>query len=173
MTDPANRADYSSARADLDTRGWCILPGLLPEQARALSRDLEPIFAAKPFCQGDFYGTRTKRFGSLLRRSPHAAAFAQQETILDLCQSVLGPWCDTFQLNLMQAIAIHPGAPRQFPHRDQDMWQGVKGEVEYLVHALPRRRFQPGRSSAESRASSRWATDARTGWPATSLRQVL
>ncbi|WP_448662538.1 phytanoyl-CoA dioxygenase family protein [Sphingomonas sp. CJ20] len=136
MTDPVTRADPMSALAALDAHGWCVLPGLLPEEARALSRDLEPAFAETPFCQGDFYGARTKRFGSLLRRSPHAAAFAQEETILGLCQAVLGRWCDTFQLNLMQGIAIHPGAPRQFPHRDQDMWQGVKGEVEYLVNVM-------------------------------------
>ena len=39
----------------------------------ALDRDLSQRFAATPFCEGDFYGARTKRFGALLRRSSHAA----------------------------------------------------------------------------------------------------
>ncbi len=136
MTSNPKPAGYATALDALTGRGWCIIPNLLPAETRALAQDLAPAFEATPFCQGDFYGERTKRFGSLLKRSPHAAAVAQQELILSLCQAVLGPWCDGLQLNLMQAIAIHPGAPRQFPHRDQDMWQGVKGEVEYLVNVM-------------------------------------
>src|SRR3546814_4276017 len=31
---------------------------------------------------------------------------------------------------------IHPGALAQYPHRDQDMWQGPKGEVEYLLNVI-------------------------------------
>jgi len=129
-------AGHHEALAQLNAHGWCILPNLLPAETRAVAQALAPAFEATPFCQGDFYGRRTKRFGSLLKRSPHAAALAQQELILALCRSALGPWCDTIQLNLMQAIAIHPGAPLQFPHRDQDMWQGIKGEVEYLVNVM-------------------------------------
>lgn len=129
-------AGHDNALAALNAHGWCIIPNLLPAEARALAQDLAPAFEATPFCQGDFYGARTKRFGSLLKRSPHAAALAQQDLILSLCQAILGPWCDCLQLNLMQAIALHPGAPLQFPHRDQDMWQGVKGQVEYLVNVI-------------------------------------
>jgi hypothetical protein len=29
-----------------------------------------------------------------------------------------------------------PGAPAQFPHRDQDMWRGPTGEFEYLVNVM-------------------------------------
>jgi ectoine hydroxylase-related dioxygenase (phytanoyl-CoA dioxygenase family) len=49
---------------------------------------------------------------------------------------VLEPWCDTIQLNLTQALALHPGAPPQLPHRDQDMWRGAIGETEYLVNVM-------------------------------------
>ena len=49
---------------------------------------------------------------------------------------MLGPWCDTIQLNLTQALALHPGAPPQLPHRDQDMWRGASGETEYLVNVM-------------------------------------
>lgn len=136
MTTNARPAGHDDALAALNAHGWCILPNLLPAETQALAQDLAPAFEATPFCQGDFYGARTKRFGSLLKRSPHAAALAQQALILSLCDAALGPWCDCLQLNLMQAIALHPGAARQFPHRDQDMWQGVKGEVEYLVNVM-------------------------------------
>jgi ectoine hydroxylase-related dioxygenase (phytanoyl-CoA dioxygenase family) len=56
--------------------------------------------------------------------------------ILDLAERALGNWCERIQLNLAQAIEIHPGALPQFPHRDQDMWQGALGEVEYLVNVM-------------------------------------
>ncbi|MCW3847922.1 phytanoyl-CoA dioxygenase family protein [Sphingomonas sp. LB-2] len=136
--DPA-RSDVEQLR----THGWCVIPNLLPAHAiQALAADLDPLYAATPFCQGDFYGGRTKRFGSLLKRSAHSAALALQPRILAATEAVLSPWCDTIQLNLMQAIELHPGAPAQFPHRDQDMWAGVKGEVEYLVNVMwPLTRF--------------------------------
>src|SRR3546814_2876693 len=31
---------------------------------------------------------------------------------------------------------LHPGALAQFPHRDQDMWQGALGDVEYLMNVM-------------------------------------
>jgi hypothetical protein len=133
----AKPAGFDAATDLLKTQGWCVIPNALPiETIAALAADLDPIYEATPFCEGDFYGGRTKRFGSLLKRSPHAASLALEELILSVATELLAPWCDTIQLNLMQAIALHPGAPAQFPHRDQDMWQGVKGEVEYLVNVM-------------------------------------
>lgn len=130
-------AGYAAAAQALRTSGWCLLTDLVPaQQVAALSADFDSAFAATPFCEGDFYGHRTKRFGSLLKRSDRAAGFVMHPTIMALVRASLGPWCDTIQLNLAQAIELHAGAPVQFPHRDQDMWQGVKGEVEYLVNVM-------------------------------------
>jgi len=133
----ASRVGRDAATELLKTQGWCIVPSALPsESIAALAADLDPVYDATPFCEGDFYGARTKRFGSLLKRSRHAEALALNDVILSVATDQLAPWCDSIQLNLMQAIALHPGAPAQFPHRDQDMWQGVKGEVEYLVNVM-------------------------------------
>jgi len=60
----------------------------------------------------------------------------QHPSVLAITEIVLGPYCDTIQLNLSQGIEIHPDAPAQFPHRDQDMWSGPKGDVEYLVNVM-------------------------------------
>ena len=130
-------AGYAAAVAALHNDGWCLLADLVsPDQVAALAADFDPLFEATPFCTGDFYGNRTKRFGSLLKRSPHTAGFVMHPTIMALVRASLGPWCDTIQLNLAQAIELHPGAPLQYPHRDQDMWQGTKGKVEYLVNVV-------------------------------------
>ncbi|MDP9423637.1 MAG: phytanoyl-CoA dioxygenase family protein [Pseudomonadota bacterium] len=117
--------------------GYCVIPGLLPRARIAtLDAELKPDFEETPFCRGDFYGGRTKRFGRLLARSPVAAELVQHELVLGVVRAVLSPWCDTVQLNLTQALALHPGAPPQLPHRDQDMWRGSAGEVEYLVNVM-------------------------------------
>jgi ectoine hydroxylase-related dioxygenase (phytanoyl-CoA dioxygenase family) len=125
---------WTSALLD---QGWCVIPSLLPQKAiEALDRDLAGDFEETPFCRGGFYGARTKRFGRLLARSASAAPLVEHPLILAIARRVLGPWCDTIQLNLTQALALHPGAPPQLPHRDQDMWRGAIGETEYLLNVM-------------------------------------
>lgn len=124
-------------------QGYCIIPdAVCAETIVALTADLDPVFAATPFGQGHFYGYRTKRFGSLLKRSRHAEALVMAPAILSMAQSVLSSACDRIQLNVAQAIEIHPGEVRQLPHRDHDMWAGAKGEHEYLLNVMwPLTRF--------------------------------
>lgn len=123
--------------ADLMAQGYCIISDALPPATiGALDGDLARDFERTPFGQGGFYGTTTKRFGRLLVRSPHAATLVQHRLILGIVETVLAPWCECIQLNTAQAIAVHPGAPAQLPHRDQDMWRGAIGEVEYLVNVM-------------------------------------
>lgn len=129
-----NAGDWS---AQLLRDGYCIIPDALPRSVLgALQCDLEGDFRATPLSQGRFYGERTKRFGSLLRRSGRASALVMNPTILTMVEAVLGSACDRIQLNVAQAIEIHPGEVRQFPHRDHDMWQGEKGAHEYLVNVI-------------------------------------
>lgn len=139
--------------ARLRRDGYCIIPDLLPpDDIAALDADLDSAFEQTPFCQGGFYGETTKRFGRLLSRSTHAAALVQHDLILGIVEQILAPWCDRIQLNVTQAIAVHPGAPSQMPHRDQDMWRGAIGEVEYLVNVIwPLRPF-----TAENGATTVW-----------------
>jgi len=117
--------------------GYCVVPDLVtPDAVAALDAALARDFEETPFCEGRFYGERTKRFGRLLTRSERTAALVGHELVLGIVERVLSPWCDTIQLNLTQAIAVHPGALAQMPHRDQDMWRGEIGEVEYLVNVM-------------------------------------
>lgn len=121
----------------LREHGYAIVKDVLSQSTIAgLDADLADAFAHTPFCQGGFYGERTKRFGRLLARSPHAAELVMHPNILAVANEILGPWCDCLQLNLTQAIALHPGALPQLPHRDQDMWRGAIGETEYLLNVM-------------------------------------
>jgi len=121
----------------LRDEGYVVIPDLVAsEEIAAINRDFERAFADTPFCQGGFYGERTKRFGRLLARSSRAQDHVMHPLILGIAEQVLGPWCDRIQLNLTQAIALHPGALPQLPHRDQDMWRGALGETEYLLNVM-------------------------------------
>jgi ectoine hydroxylase-related dioxygenase (phytanoyl-CoA dioxygenase family) len=125
------------AAGDLSRDGMCVLRGALdPAAIGALAADLAPSFTLTPMCRGVFYGHRTRRFGALLRRSPYAEALVRHPVVLAIVERMLLPWCERIALNLTQAVEIHPGAPAQFPHRDQDMWAGPKGSVEYLVNVM-------------------------------------
>lgn len=133
---PIALADIKDA-ASLFADGYTILraaadPALIAE----IEADLSDRYEATPFCEGGFYGERTKRFGRLLVRSAHMADLVMNPAILALAEAALGPWCDRIQLNLAQAIELHPGALAQFPHRDQDMWAGEIGRTEYLVNVM-------------------------------------
>jgi hypothetical protein len=131
---PLGTADaLERLRAD----GYVILRDAIgPDRVTGLTADLADAFQLTPFCQGFFYGERTKRFGGVLKRSPHAEAFVRHPLVLAVVEAVLGPYCDRFQLNLTQALQIFPGQGAQPPHRDEDMWGGAKGEMEYLVNVM-------------------------------------
>jgi ectoine hydroxylase-related dioxygenase (phytanoyl-CoA dioxygenase family) len=117
--------------------GFCIIPDLIPASVvEGLEADLDRDFQQTPFGMGDFYGYRTKRFGRLLSRSDHASQLVMEPTILSLARTILGPACDRIQLNVAQAIEIHPGEIEQFPHCDHDMWAGIKGQHEYLLNVM-------------------------------------
>ncbi len=111
--------------------GYCIVPAAANQHTIAATwSELRERFERTPFCEGDFYGWGTKRFGSVLKHAPSSAALVMNRLILDIVGEVLRPHCDNFQLNLAQALEIYPGQAAQAPHRDEDMWGGPKGEVE-------------------------------------------
>ncbi len=58
------------------------------------------------------------------------------ERIFGCVNEILGPNCDSLQLNLTQGIEIHPGAPAQGPHRDADMWWLPRGMMECMINVM-------------------------------------
>jgi ectoine hydroxylase-related dioxygenase (phytanoyl-CoA dioxygenase family) len=137
MHHPIRRDELDTSCARLLSEGYLVVEQALPrETIAALDRDLAADFEHTPFCEGGFYGGRTKRFGRLLSRSAHSDQLVRHPLVLGIAEAVLAPWCERLQLNLTQAIAIHPGALPQLPHRDQDMWRGPTGEIEYLVNVM-------------------------------------
>ena len=133
----ADQAQIDRWALELFSDGYCVIPDLLPAaQVEEVDESLVLDFATTPFCKGNFYGERTRRFGRVLARSELAIPLVTHPLVLGVVKRVLEPWADHFQLNLTQAIAIHPGEIAQMPHRDQDMWGGSKGKLEYLVNVM-------------------------------------
>ncbi|MDA5193685.1 phytanoyl-CoA dioxygenase family protein [Govanella unica] len=139
MTEMSNiRAGQTLTALDhLHAQGYVILKHVVSQPViDRVAAELEPWFAATPRCQGDFYGWRTTRFGSLLNKSPTSRQLILHELMLDLINAVLGPHCDHYQLNLTQAVRIHPGERQQVPHRDEEMWPCRKDGVEHLINVI-------------------------------------
>jgi ectoine hydroxylase-related dioxygenase (phytanoyl-CoA dioxygenase family) len=132
-----DRARASAMAFLLETEGFCVARKIAPPELIArINSDLDTDFRETPFGTGGFYGERTKRFGRLLSRSAAVADLVLAPAITKLVERILGPWCDNIQLNVAQAIEIHPGALAQFPHRDQDMWPDAAGSHEYLINVI-------------------------------------
>ena len=141
----AGAADAAAARAchpmaavdQLRANGYVIFDRLLPGTVLdRICAELEPFFQTTPRCQGDFYGWNTTRFGSLLLKSPTSHSLLLDEVMLSLADQVLGPHCDWYQLNLTQAVRLHPGERQQVPHRDEEMWPCHKSGIEYLINVM-------------------------------------
>ena len=117
--------------------GLAVVPGALDRKShRLLYDELAPHFEECDFSRGLFYGARTKRFGRVICRSEQAQALALKEVAYGAAKAVLGPQCQTIQLNLTQAIEIWPGSYAQVPHRDQDIWLGALHPGELMINAM-------------------------------------
>ena len=120
----------------LRSQGFLILEDFIDlEQLERINRELEPWLQKTPNCQGDFYGWRTTRFGSILTKAPSCIELVGHPDLLSIAEAVLGPYCDWFQLNLTQVVRIHPGSPKQPPHRDEEMWPCAKNN-EFLINVM-------------------------------------
>ena len=152
---------HESYAASLKRDGWCVMEcALEPALLQDLESDLAEPFVKTPLCQGAFYGERTRRFGGLLARSPLMQQLVMHPLVLTVVEQMLLPWCERIALNLSQAIEIHPRALPQLPHRDQDMWAGPKGSVEYLVNVMwPLVSFSPENGGTRLWSGSHFAQD--------------
>lgn len=128
--------DNATARA-LREEGYVVLQNLLTSaEVAAVAAELDPHFEATPRCVGDFYGWKTTRMGAVLTKAPSTRALLLHEAIWPSVQAILQPGCDYVQLNLVQAVRVHPGERAQAPHRDEEMWPSAKHGVPWLINVM-------------------------------------
>lgn len=139
-TDSGSAARIHGSTTPIDllrANGYVIFDRLLSDETvDRLSEELDPWFAATPRCHGDFYGWNTTRVGSVLLKSSSSHDLALHPLMLSIMDVLLGPHCHWYQLNLTQAVRLHPGLRQQVPHRDEEMWPCQKNGIEYLVNVM-------------------------------------
>jgi ectoine hydroxylase-related dioxygenase (phytanoyl-CoA dioxygenase family) len=105
--------------AALHEHGAVIIERLVDDElCDRLHAELDPWLEATPNGADDFSGLSTRRTGGLLTRCPSSIDLVSHPLVLDVVDAALWPKKTTFQLHLTQSIAIGPGSPAQFLHRD-------------------------------------------------------
>jgi N-acyl-L-homoserine lactone synthetase len=114
----------------LKADGYCIIPDAIPlETVATLNDGLNARFSATPFCEGGFYGPRTKRFGSLLTQGSRligsydsVVAFGQSRALL-VWQRIVMPDGSSIQID-------------NLPATDAAGYAGLEDEVDYHTWTL-------------------------------------
>lgn len=116
----------------LDDDGGVVIEGAVDREiVDRVSVELDGIFERAQFGNGPFVGNRTKRLGSIMRKSGAACQMMLSDNVLNAMDHMLGQNCDRFQLNLSQGICIYPGQPAQVLHRDDELFpcKGFPGDL--------------------------------------------
>lgn len=133
---PADAA-VAEIMAVLDRDGALILDNVIDAAtADALHAELKPYVDATQPGQDTFSGFRTTRTGALVARSPLCRDLILDPRIRAICDQVLLPNCDRYQLHLGQVIRIMPGQGAQAIHRDRWAWgthlKGVEPQLNTI-----------------------------------------
>jgi ectoine hydroxylase-related dioxygenase (phytanoyl-CoA dioxygenase family) len=113
--------------------GYVIVDDLASRELMdAIDTELAPYLAATPLGYNAMIGTKTRRTGALVARSPACRTLIQNPTMLGVCNDFLGH-ASAFQLMLTQVISIEPGESAQALHRDQNAFDFYPFPVDYHV----------------------------------------
>ena len=102
----------------------------------ALVAELRPYVEATGTGRDAFSGDRTTRTGALVARSPLTRRAVMEPRIHALCEAVLKPNCQRYQLHLTQLIRIMPGQAAQPIHRDRWAWGRQMPGVEPQLNTI-------------------------------------
>ena len=127
---------HDAMAASLLEHGYIVIENLAPDlTARALD-DLAPHIEAAPFGPSEFLGLRTKRLGSLFRRSKAAQELVVHPTVMALCDLTLLPHCARYQLNFTGVMHLEPGADGQTLHRDGCLYPVLHPHPPMVIPAM-------------------------------------
>jgi hypothetical protein len=107
--------------------GAVILTGLMPgADVDALIEELMPHIATTKPGEETFSGFKTTRTGALAARSARVRQALLDPRIRAICDGVLLPNCERYQVNVTHIIRILPGETEQVMHKDRWSWQYLK-----------------------------------------------
>jgi ectoine hydroxylase-related dioxygenase (phytanoyl-CoA dioxygenase family) len=121
-------APIDRVMAVMDRDGAVILTGMMAKaEAAALIDELTPYLETTRAGRETFSGFKTTRTGALAARSARVRAALLDKRIRAVCDRVLLPNCERYQVNVTHVIRILPGEVAQVLHRDRMSWQHLKG----------------------------------------------
>ena len=116
--------------------GAVILTGMMSgAQTTALIDELMPYLVATKPGRETFSGFKTTRTGALAARSPLVRKAILDRRIRAVCDQVLLPNCDRYQVNVTHIIRIMPGEVAQVMHSDRWSWAYLK-EIEPQLNTI-------------------------------------
>jgi hypothetical protein len=129
--------DLADMLGVLDRDGGIIIDQLVaPEALDRLRASLLPALLDIPDCTGPFFGRATRRMSGLIERVPVCRELAIHPLLLRIADALLLPNCESYQLNLTQAIRIGPGERAQFLHRDGQMFRSRLPAGETMINCM-------------------------------------
>jgi ectoine hydroxylase-related dioxygenase (phytanoyl-CoA dioxygenase family) len=121
-------APIDRVMAVMDRDGALILTGAMAKaDAAALIDELLPYLVTTKPGRETFSGFKTTRTGALAARSARVRAALLDNRVRAICDRVLLPNCERYQVNVTHVIRILPGEVAQVLHRDRMSWQYLKG----------------------------------------------
>jgi ectoine hydroxylase-related dioxygenase (phytanoyl-CoA dioxygenase family) len=109
--------------ATLQQDGAVVIERILNEaDTRTLTADAEYWLERAPHCNGNFFGFKTKRVGTMVEKSAICRQMILHPTILAVMDHFLLPHCTQYQLMVSQLISISPGERQQIIHADDPMF---------------------------------------------------
>lgn len=123
----------SAVAAALNDDGCVVVTGVIDESVRAsFAREIAPwMESADPNAKldfkydtpdgpVDFYPGHTRRVAAMLARSETFRGFVTHPLMLSVCDAILKPNCDAYQVHATAALMVGPGATVQVLHREED-----------------------------------------------------
>lgn len=121
----------------LDDDGCVIIRGLIKTDViDVVSADLDSVFSEADFAHGIFVGYRTKRLGSILKKSGASCQLLASQHVLHAMDHLLLVHCERYQVNLSQAVAIYPNERAQVLHRDDELFPCRSFTGEMMANAI-------------------------------------
>jgi Phytanoyl-CoA dioxygenase (PhyH) len=111
----------------IERDGAVILTGLMSgANVDALIDELMPHIATTKPGEETFSGFKTTRTGALAARSAKVREALLDPRIRAICDGVLLPNCERYQVNVTHIIRILPGETDQVMHKDRWSWQYLR-----------------------------------------------
>jgi hypothetical protein len=121
-------APIEKIMAIMDRDGAVILTGMITDaEVKGLNDELMPYLEATKVGRESFSGFKTTRTGALAARSQRVRERLLDKRIRAICDAVLLPNCERYQVNVTHIIRILPGEIAQVMHKDRWSWQYLKG----------------------------------------------